>query len=100
MMAWVHEVVAHYSLLFGRDLTQGRLRQDYADCRSGRAAGAEAVCERQRPDGRQHLSHADREKPSMMFDNVDTLFQRKPEVTELFLNGWTRGIKVPRAETH
>ena len=35
----------------------------------------------------------------MLFDNVDTLFQRKPEVTELFLIGWTRGIKVPRVAT-
>jgi hypothetical protein len=41
---------------------------------------------------------ADREKPTMIFDNVDRLFQRKPEITELFLNGWTRRIKVPRAE--
>ena len=41
---------------------------------------------------------ADRDKPTMLFDNVDTLFQRKPEVTELFLIGWTRGIKIPRVE--
>jgi hypothetical protein len=41
---------------------------------------------------------ADREKPTMLFDNVDKMFQRKPEIAELFLNGWTRGIKVPRVE--
>lgn len=41
---------------------------------------------------------ADREKPTQIFDNVDTLFQRKREIAELFLNGWTRGINVQRAE--
>jgi hypothetical protein len=41
---------------------------------------------------------ADHDKPTMLFDNVDTLFQRKPEVAELFLIGWTRGIKIPRVE--
>jgi hypothetical protein len=34
----------------------------------------------------------------MLFDNVDTLFMKKPEVTDLFLYGWTRGIKIPRME--
>jgi putative DNA primase/helicase len=38
----------------------------------------------------------DREKPTLIVDNVDTLFQRKPEVTELYLNAWTRDIPVLR----
>ena len=30
---------------------------------------------------------ANRDKPTMLFDNIDTLFHRKPEVAGLFLNG-------------
>jgi hypothetical protein len=56
MMSWVHEEAAHYSV-FGSDLAQGRLRQDYPDCRSRRATGAEATCQRQRPHRRQYLPH-------------------------------------------
>jgi hypothetical protein len=41
---------------------------------------------------------ADRDKPTMLFDNVDKLLARKPDVAELFLYGYTRGIKVPREE--
>jgi hypothetical protein len=34
----------------------------------------------------------------LLFDDVDTLFQRKPDLTSIFKIGWTRGPKVPRAE--
>jgi hypothetical protein len=41
---------------------------------------------------------ADRDKPTMLFDNIDKLFARKPDVADLFLYGYTRGVKVPREE--
>ena len=40
----------------------------------------------------------DREKPTLLGDNVDTLLKRKPDLTELFLLTYTRGVKIPRAE--
>jgi putative DNA primase/helicase len=40
----------------------------------------------------------DREKPTLLGDNVDTLFQRKPDLTEVYSVAYTRGLKIPRAE--
>jgi hypothetical protein len=40
----------------------------------------------------------DRGKPTLLGDNIDTLFKRKPDLTELFLLAHTRGVKIPRAE--
>jgi len=35
-------------------------------------------------------------KPTLLCDNVDTTFKRKPDLTELFLLAHTRGMKIPR----
>jgi hypothetical protein len=98
LMAWVHEVAAHYSVYLVATSPKD-------DC--GKTTLLVEVVKRLTPKSHACGSDptvasifrtADREKPTMLFDNVDTLFQRKPEVTELFLNGWTRGIKYPRQE--
>ena len=98
LMAWVHEVAAHWSVYLVATAPQ-------KDCGKttliievvGRLA-PKAYASGSDPTIAGIFRTADREKPTMLFDNVDTLFDRKPEVTELFLNGWTRGIKYPRTE--
>ena len=98
MMCWGHEAAAHYSAY---------LVATSPDLGMGKTTLVVEVIPRLVP--KPYISGsdptiasifrtADREHPTMVFDNVDTLFQRKPEVTELFLNGWTRGIKIPRVE--
>jgi hypothetical protein len=98
LMAWVQEVVAYHSLYLVATSPK-------EDC--GKTTLVVGVVGRLvpkpyvsggNPTEASIFRLADREKPTMIFDNVDRLFQRKPEITELFLNGWTRGIKVPRAE--
>ena len=98
LMASVHEVAAHYSLY---------LVATSPDIGMGKTTLVVDVIARlvpkpyvsgANPTEATIFRLADREKPTMIFDNVDTLFLRKPEITELFLNGWTRGIKVPRME--
>ena len=95
MMAWVHEAAAHYSVYLVATSPK-------EDC--GKTTLLVEVVKRlvpkpyvsgSDPTMASIFRTADRGKPTMLFDNVDTLFQRKPEVTELFLNGWTRGIKIP-----
>jgi Protein of unknown function (DUF3631) len=98
MMSWVHEEAAHYSVYLVATSPKD-------DC--GKTTLIVEVVGRLVP--KPHVSGsdptaasifrtADHDKPTMLFDNVDTLFQRKPEVAELFLIGWTRGIKIPRVE--
>lgn len=98
LMAWVHEVAAHYSLYLvvtSPDIGCGKttLLVDII----ARLVPKPYVCGAN-PTEASIFRQADREKPTMLFDNVDTLFKRKPEVTELFNNGWTRGIGIPRSE--
>ena len=38
----------------------------------------------------------DREHPTVLIDNADELFKRNKDVTDLFLVGYTRGVKVRR----
>jgi hypothetical protein len=98
LMTWVHEVAAHHSLY----LVATSPRED-----CGKTTLAVEVVGRlvhkkyvsgANPTEASIFRLADREKPTQIFDNVDTLFQRKREIAELFLNGWTRGINVQRAE--
>ena len=98
LMAWVHEVAAHYSVY----LVATPPKEDCGKTTLIVDVVAQLVPKPYvsggNPTEASIFRLADREKPTMIFDNVDKLFQRKPEITELFLNGWTRGIKVPRAE--
>jgi hypothetical protein len=41
---------------------------------------------------------ADQHKPTLLFDDVDTLFQRKVDLASIFKIGWTHGPQVPRSE--
>src|SRR4029077_11227581 len=98
MMAWVHEVAAHYSVyLVATSPKEGCGKTELTVKVVGRLVPKPYVSGSD-PTVASIFRTADREKPAMIFDNVDTLFQRKPEVAELFLNGWTRGIKIARGE--
>ena len=38
----------------------------------------------------------DRDRPTMLIDEADDLFQRKPDLRHIINAGWTRGTKIPR----
>ena len=40
----------------------------------------------------------DAEKPTMLADDVDDLFIRKPDLRSIFNIAWTRGAKIPRMQ--
>ena len=97
MMAWVHEVAAHYSVYLVA--TSPR-----PDC--GKTTLIVEVIGRLTP--KSYIAGGatvasifrliDRENPTLIMDNVDTRFQHNPELTELYLMAWTRGIRIPRVE--
>lgn len=97
LMAWVHEAVAHHSLY----LVATSPKEDCGKTTLvvqivGRLVPKPYVSGAN-PTEASIFRLADREKPTMIFDNVDTLFQRKPEITELFLNGWNSATSRSRA---
>jgi hypothetical protein len=86
MLCWVHEAAAHYSpyLVFtspvpGCGKTESLNLVGRLTPRSHNFGAATAAIFRV----------IDREKPTLLGDNVDTLFQRKPDLTELFLLAYT-----------
>jgi putative DNA primase/helicase len=99
MMAWVH-AIAHWSVYLvitapDKDCGKTTLLIDVI----GRLAPRPAAYG-SNPTPASIFRLADREHPSMLFDNVDTLFASrsncKADVTDLFLFGWTRDIPVRR----
>jgi hypothetical protein len=98
MFAWVHEVGANFSpnlIITSPD----------QDC--GKTTLLIDVVGRLVPKpfpGAEHTAStvyrtAHAHKPTLLSDNVDTLFQRKPDLVAIFEIGWKRGPKVPRTET-
>jgi hypothetical protein len=96
LMAWIHETAAHYSVyLVATSPIPGCGKTTLIVEVVGRLTPRACCGGAPTAAGIFHL--VDREKPTLINDNVDTLFQRKPEVTELYLLAHTRGIKIPRA---
>jgi Protein of unknown function (DUF3631) len=98
MMAWAHEAAADYSVyLVVTSPETGHGKTTLLVKVIGRLV-PKPYASGSNPTEASIFRAADHDKPTMLFDNVDTLFQRKPDVTELFLYGSTRGIKIPRVE--
>jgi hypothetical protein len=97
MLTWVHEVAARHSPY---------LVATSADAGEGKTTLIINVVGRLTPKPFLGGSPtpaivyrtADASKPTMLFDNVDGLFQRKPDLVDIFLLGHLRGVKIPRAE--
>jgi hypothetical protein len=96
LMSWIHEETAHYSPYLvltstvpgcGKTTLLKLLGLLTPRPYSFGAATAASV-----------FRVIDREKPTLLGDNVDTLFKRKPDLEEIFLIAHTRGWKIPRAE--
>jgi hypothetical protein len=97
MLAWVHDVAAQYSpYLVATSADPGEGKSTLILGVVGR------LTPRPFPGGEPSAAivfrTADEHKPTLLFDNVDTLFQRKPDLTEIFNIGYERGPKVPRTE--
>lgn len=94
MMAWVHEIAATYSAI---------LAATSAEPYSGKTTML-GVVSFQTPKpfsaveatGPTIYRFVDREKPTFILDEADTIFKRKADINSIFNASWTRGTKIPR----
>jgi hypothetical protein len=96
MMCWVHNETALYSPYLVATSTKpgcgkttllqliGKLTPRPYSCGAATAASVFRL--------------VDAVRPTLLCDNVDTTFKRKPDLTEIFLLAHTRGVKIPRVE--
>jgi Protein of unknown function (DUF3631) len=97
LLAWVHGVAAHHSpylVATAADIGSGKstLMIEVVGKLTPRPfAGGE-------PTAATVFRVADAHSPTLLFDDVDTLFKRKPDLTSIFNIGYTRGPKIPRTE--
>jgi hypothetical protein len=97
LLTWVHEVAAHYSPYLVAtsvepDEGKSTLIMDVVGHLVPRPfPGGE-------PTAATVFRTADAHKPTLLFDDIDTLFERKPDLASIFKLGYTRGPKIPRSE--
>jgi hypothetical protein len=95
MMAWVHDA-AHYSVyLVATSPVHGCGKTTLIIEVIGRLAPKPEPMGAN-PTEASIFYLTDREHPTLLGDNFDKLFASNKDVTDLFLNGWTRGIPVRR----
>ena len=96
MMSWVHEVAATHSAYLvvtsaepdsGKTTTLGCVR--FLSLRPYIVVEA---------TGSTLFRYIDQHKPTVIADEADDVFERKPDVRHVFNAGWTRGTKIPRQE--
>jgi hypothetical protein len=97
MLAWVHEVAAHFSpylIITAPDTDSGKTTlgiKVVGKLTPRPFLGGE-------PTAAIVFRVADEHDPTLLFDDVDTVFLRKPDLASIFKIGHTRGIKIPRSE--
>ena len=95
LMAWVHEVAAHYSVYLvatspKEDCGKTTLIVDVvAQLVPKPYRGAELT-------GANVYRFVDAAKPTLIVDDADDLFKRKSDLAHIFNVSWTRNTKIPR----
>jgi hypothetical protein len=93
--AWVHEIATHSPILL--------LTSAEADCGKTNICGVlkfltprcYAAAELTGPNLYRFVDHL---HPTLIIDDADRLFERKPDLVHIVNVGWTRGTLVPRQE--
>jgi Protein of unknown function (DUF3631) len=97
MLAWVHEVAANFSpnlLITAPDIDSGKSTLGL-DVVGKLVPRPFSVGE---PTAAVIFRTADEHKPTCICDDVDLLFQRKPDLASIFNVSWKRGAKIPRMQ--
>ena len=95
LMTWIHEIAQHSPYLVATS----------AEDSAGKTTLIVEVVGRLAPKAYSVgeptaaiFRFIDREKPTLIVDDADTLFQRKRDLAHIFNVAWTRGAKIPRHE--
>jgi hypothetical protein len=97
MLAWVHEVAAYFSpylLITAPDIDSGKTTLGL-DVLGKLTPRPFSVGE---PTAAVIYRTADEYRPTFLCDDVDTLFQREPDLASIFKISWKRDKKIPRRE--
>ncbi|MDA9424032.1 hypothetical protein XH97_18170 [Bradyrhizobium sp. CCBAU 53380] len=97
MFAWAHEI-AHFSPYLLATAPDSECGKTTLMRIVGRLAPRPYLVGNASPASVYHI--VDREHPTVVIDNIDRTFKAKPELTDLFLFGFTRGFPVPRVVKH
>jgi hypothetical protein len=96
LMSWIHDQAAHHSAY---------LVATSAEDSAGKTTLIVEVVGRLAPKAYSVgeptaaiFRFIDHEKPTLIVDDADTLFQRKRDLAHIFNVAWTRGTKIPRHE--
>jgi putative DNA primase/helicase len=96
--AWLHEAIAVYSpmlLIKAAGIDAGKTTlSSVIGFLTPRAQRAAAIT------GPSLFRLVDHLHPTLIIDNADDLFKRKPDLVEIVSASWTRGHKIPRAVPH
>lgn len=94
MMAWIHRVVAvHSPYLVATSADPDSGKSQTLGVLSFLVLKPFIAVE---PSGPSLYRLIDREKPTLLLDDADSLFQRKSDIKHIFNAAWTRGVKVSR----
>ena len=94
MFTWIHDIASHSPLLI--------LTSPDPDCGKTTTLGVVGKLT-PRPQSAVELTGpslfrlVDALHPTLLIDEADQLFQRKPDLLHIVNTGWTRGIKIPRS---
>jgi hypothetical protein len=94
IMSWVHEIAKHSVYLVATsaepDCGKTTLIIELLGRLTPRPFSAVE------PTGPSIFHFVDRTKPTLLVDEADTLFIRKPDLRHIFTAAWTKGTKIPR----
>jgi hypothetical protein len=96
MLTWVHEVAASYSPYL--TLTSSGPDSGKTTTLSLLKFHTPKACLCADLTGPSLFRFVDHEKPTMLVDDVDDLFIRRPDLNDIFKTAWTRGPKIPRTQ--
>jgi hypothetical protein len=97
MFAWVHDIATHSPILTFRAPLRNTGKTASCGvvmCLTPRAyAGGELT-------GPSLFRFVDRVRPTLIIDDADKLFKRKPDLAHVVNLSWTRNFKIPRTVNH
>jgi hypothetical protein len=93
--AWLHDIAVHSPILVITSADADTGKTTACGVLKFLAPRAYAAAELTGPNLYRFVDHLD---PTLIVDDADRLFERKPDLVPIINVGWTRGTKVPRQD--
>jgi putative DNA primase/helicase len=93
MFAWIHEVAVHSPLLIFTSAEPDTGKTTACGVIKYLTPRAYSAAELTGPNLYRFVDHM---RPTLIVDDADQLFERRPDLAHIVNVGWTRGTKIPR----